>query len=94
MIAGLGTFLASIAGPVVKRALTALGFGVVSYAAMTAALNSALSAAKGAWAGLSGFPEALALTQMAGVPTYCSIVAGALVARVALQSLKKLELVK
>ena len=93
-MSGLGTFLAGLAGPLVKRALAALGFGVVSYAAMTAALNQALSAAKNAWAGLAGFPEALALIQMAGVSTAASIIAGALVARVALQSLKKLELVK
>ncbi|TCP18251.1 DUF2523 family protein [Simplicispira metamorpha] len=91
---GFGTFLAAIAGSVVKRALAALGFGLVSYAAMTAALNAALTAAKQAWAGLSGFPEALAIVQIAGVNTYASIIAGALVARVALQSLKKLELVK
>ena len=91
---GLGTFLVAVAGPVVKRAMIALGFGVVSYAGMAAALDAALSAAKSAWAGLSGFPEALALVQMAGVNTAASIIAGALVARVALQSLKKLELVK
>lgn len=93
-MSGLGTFLAAIAGSVVKRALAALGIGIVSYAAMTAALNSALAAAKAAWAGLAGFPEALALIQMAGVTTAASIIAGALVARVALQSLKKLEIVK
>lgn len=93
-MSGLGTFLAAIAGPVVKRALVALGFGVVSYAAMTAALNAALGAAKAAWAGLAGFPEALALVQIAGVNTAASIIAGALVARVAMQSLKRLELVK
>lgn len=93
-MSGLGTFLAAAAGPVVKRALVALGFGVVSYAAMTAALNAALSAAKAAWAGLAGFPEALALIQIAGVNTAASIIAGALVARVAMQSLKRLELVK
>ena len=91
---GLGTFLASIAAPIAKRVMIALGFGVVSYAAMTAALNAALSAAKSAWAGLAGFPEALQLIQMAGVNTAGSIIAGALVARVALQSLKKFELVK
>lgn len=91
---GLAAFFLSLAGPIIKRALIALGFGVVSYAAMTAALNAALGAAKGAWAGLSGFPEALAIVQIAGVNTYMSIIAGALVARVALQSLKKLELVK
>lgn len=87
---GLGTFLAAIAGGLAKRVLTALGIGIVSYAAMTAAL----AAAKNAWAGLVGFPEALALIQMAGVPTAASVIAGALMARVALQSLKKLELVK
>lgn len=93
-MAGFGTFLVSLAGPVVKRAMVALGFGVVSYAAMAAALDAALSAAKEAWAGLAGFPEALQLIQMAGVNTAGSIIAGALVARVALQSLKKFELVK
>lgn len=93
-MSGLGTFLVAIAAPVVKRAIVALGFGLVSYAAMTAALNAALSAAKSAWAGLAGFPEALAMIQMAGVNTAGSIIAGALVARLALQSLKKLELVK
>lgn len=91
---GFGTFLASIAGPIAKRVLTALGFGLVSYAAISAALNAALSAAKSAWAGLSGFPEALAIIQIAGVNTYASIIAGALVARVALQSMKRLELIK
>lgn len=93
-MSGLGTFLAAIAGTLAKRVLTALGIGVASYAAMTAALNAALSAAKSAWAGLSGFPEALALIQMAGVTVAASIIAGALIARVALQSLKKLEIVK
>lgn len=91
---GFGTFLAAIAGSLAKRVLTAIGIGIVSYAAMSAALNAALAAAKNAWAGLAGFPEALALVQMAGVSTAASIIAGALVARVALQSLKKLELVK
>lgn len=93
-MAGFGTFLASLAAPIVKRAMVALGFGLVSYAAMTLALNAALGAAKNAWAGLAGFPEALQLVQMAGVNTAASIIAGALVARVAMQSLKKFEIVK
>lgn len=91
---GLGSFLAAIAAPIVKRVLVALGFGLVSYAAVSAALNAALSAAKNAWAGLSGFPEALAIVQIAGVNTYASIIAGALIARVAMQAVKRLELIK
>lgn len=87
---GFGSFLGVIAGPVVKRALASIGFGVVSYAAISMALNSALQAAKTAWAGLAG--ETLSLIQMAGVSTAASIIAGALVTRVALMTLKRLEL--
>ncbi len=90
-MAGFGTFLVALAGPVVKRALVSLGFGIISYAAVSAALASALGAAKAAWSGLGG--EALALIQMAGVSTAASILAGALIARVALQFTKKLGLV-
>lgn len=88
-MAGFGTFLAAVAGPVVKRAMSALGIGVVSYAAVSTALNTMLSAAKTAWAGLGG--EALALIQIAGLNTAASIVAGALTASVALQVLKRFE---
>ena len=87
-----GAFLAAIAGPIAKRVLTALGVGVVSYAAVSLALNAALAAAKQSWAGLGGvgFGEALALAQMAGVPTAASIFAGALIASVALEFTKKI----
>ncbi len=89
-----GAFLVGIAGSVAKRVLSALGIGLVSYAAMSAALTAALNAAKNAWAGLSGFPEALALIQMAGVTTAASIISGALIARVSMQSFKKFEILK
>lgn len=91
-MAGLGSFLVAIAGPVAKKALTGLGIGVVSYAAMTTALNAALDAAKTAWSGFGG--DSLALVQISGMPTALSIITGALVARVALMQLKKLELLK
>jgi hypothetical protein len=91
-MAGMGSFLVAITGPVVKRALASLGFGIISYAAVSAALTEALSAARQAWAGMAG--EALALLQIAGVNTAASILAGALVARVALQATKKLAMLK
>lgn len=89
---GFGSFLAAIAGPIAKRVLVALGFGIISYAAISAALGSALSAAKAAWSGLAG--DTLALVQMAGLSTAASIMAGALVARVALGVTSKLGLMK
>jgi len=87
---GFGAFFAALAGPIAKRVLIACGFGVVSYAGISTALNHALDASKSAFAGLTG--DSLALVQIAGVPTVLGIISGALVARVAVMSLKKLEL--
>ena len=90
-MANLGAFFVALAGPVVKKAMTALGIGIVSYAAISTALTSALGAAKSAWSGFGG--DSLALLELSGVSTALSIVAGALIARVALMQLKKLELI-
>lgn len=89
-MSAFGTFLGAIAGPLVKRALTALGMGVVSYAAVSTALTYALDAAKTAWSGIGG--ETLAIMQIAGVNTVASIYAGALTARVSLLVLKRLQI--
>ena len=91
-MAGLGTFLVGLAGPAARKVLTSLGLGVASYAAMTAALNSALSAAKGALSGFSG--DFLPIVQLSGVFVAMSIIAGAFVARVTLSAVKKLEILK
>lgn len=91
-MAGFGTFLAGLAGPLAKKALTALGVGVITYAAVSTALTAALNAAKAAWGSFGGgaFSEALTLAQMAGIPTAASIFAGALIANVALEFGKRI----
>jgi len=89
---GLGTFLVSLAGPLVRKALTSLGFGLVSYAAMSTALNAALGAAKGAMAGFGG--DALSIVQMTGIFNAFSIIAGAMIAKVGINAVKKLEILK
>ena len=81
----------SLVEPIVGRILTALGVGVVSYAALSTVLNQALGAAKSAMGGLSG--DALGLVQLAGVPDAMSIIAGALMTRVSLMVLKRFELI-
>lgn len=91
-MAGLGTFLVSLAGPAVRKMAASLGLGIASYAAMTAALNAALSAGKAALSGFSG--DFLPIVQLSGVFTAMSIIAGAFVARVALSAVKKLEILK
>jgi Protein of unknown function (DUF2523) len=88
----LGTWLVALGIPLAKKVLTALGFGLISYAALTAALNSAMDSAKAAWSGAGG--DVLALLQIGGVPTVMSITCGAIVARLALVSLKKLDILR
>lgn len=88
----LGTWLVSLAGPLIRKMLMSLGIGVASYAAISTALNAALDQAKSAWSGLGG--DSLALIQIAGISTALSIIAGGVVARVGLMALKKLEVLK
>lgn len=88
MAAGWGSFLVAIAGPVAKRVLTAIGFGTVTFLGMSAALNSALSSARSAWGGMGA--DVAAFMAIAGVNTACSILAGALVARLSLEVAKRL----
>ena len=88
----LGTWLVALAGPVVKKAMVALGIGVVSYAAIATALAAAISAAKASW---SGFPaDALGLFELSGAGTAIGIICGAMTARVALQVVKRFEILR
>lgn len=89
---GLAAFFVGLAAPAVKRVLAALGIGLVSYAAVSTALNAALAAARAAWAGFGG--DALSIVQLAGVGEAASILAGALTARVGLMVLKKFEVLR
>ena len=91
-MAGLGSFLVAIAGPVVRKALTSIGVGIVSYAALSTVLNTALNSAKSALGGFVG--ETANMVQLSGVFDALSIIAGALIARVALSQLKRFEILK
>ena len=90
-MAGLGSFLVALAAPAVRRMAASLGVGVVSYAALSTALDAALSAAQNTW---SGLPSQIAgLVGLSGIPEALSIVAGALVARVSIVAIKRLGVI-
>ena len=86
----LGAWLMGLAGPVAKKVLSALGFGVITYVGFEAGLNQLLGLAKSQWA--SGDAAVLGLLNLAGAGTAMAIISGALVSRLAMVALKKLDL--
>jgi Protein of unknown function (DUF2523) len=76
--------------PFAVQALVSIGFGTVTYAGLTAAINAAISAAQGSLGGLTG--DVSQILAMAGLFQALGIIAGGMTASVALASLKKLQL--
>lgn len=84
----LAALLVQLAAPLAKRVFASLGLAVVTYVGLDQALQAALSAAVAGFTGLpAGVSQMVALT---GVFDGLSIIAGALVARVALTPLKRI----
>lgn len=83
-----GKFLEGAASPIVKKVMTSLGLGTISFAAITTALNAALTQAQSYY---SGLPQMmLALANLSGVGEGLGIIAGALIFRVAFTSTSKI----
>lgn len=86
----LGAFIVGLATPVVRTALKGLGIGVVTAVGMDQALTGLLNVAKASW---SSLPAAvMQYMALAGVNTGLALIAGALIARVALIPLKTMRL--
>jgi Protein of unknown function (DUF2523) len=71
--------------------LLSLGFGVVAFVGLDLALSALLSQAKAAWAG-SLSADVAAYVAMSGANTGLSMIAGAMVGRVAMMATKSLRL--
>jgi hypothetical protein len=76
--------------PVAKQAMVSLGIGTVTYAGATAALNTALAAAKASMQGMT--PEVAQILAMAGLFEAMAITAGALSSSMAFKALKSFQL--
>lgn len=84
----LGAFLSTAVGSLAKKVLASLGFGIISFAAVSTALNTALGYAQSAYSGLPGY--AAAFLGLAGVGTGLGMVAAALIFRASYLALPKL----
>jgi len=84
----LGAFLAAAVTPLAKRILAGLGLGILSFAAVTTALNAAISLAQGYFTGLPS--TIFGLAGLAGLGEGMGIIAGAMVAKVTFNTLKRI----
>lgn len=75
----LAAFLIGMVGPLVLRALTMLGIGIMTFTGVTALVQGLIDLAVNNWASLPS--DVLALASIAGVPTCLGIICGAFVAR-------------
>lgn len=83
----LGAFLASAAGPLLKKAMIAIGLGTVTYAGLQAAFSAAQAQVISHYGQLTG--ASLQLTDLAGVGQVIGILLGALAARVGIAVISK-----
>ncbi len=90
MLDDIGAWLSTITWPLVSRVFAALGLGTVTYTGASAALSSALSAAKSAFAGLSG--EVLQIMAMTGFFDAMAITAGGMISALTWLVLKRFAL--
>lgn len=77
-----GAFLLSMAGPVVVRAVVALGFTAVSFTGVTILVNELVVNSQSNWASIPN--TVLQLASLSGIPEFLGLVFGAAVARAAM----------
>lgn len=82
------TLFTSLAGPIAKRVLVALGVGVISYAAVLTAFNTVKDSFLAAYGQIS--VDLLWMIELAGLHTAAGIILGAMVARLTLQAVTRL----
>nr|WP_316639180.1 DUF2523 domain-containing protein [uncultured Roseateles sp.] len=87
---GLGTWLVALAGPLARRVLASLGLGVVTYVGMDAAIGAILNQARAGWGGMPA--DVVSYVAMSGANVALSLIAGAIIGRVASIALKRMML--
>lgn len=84
----LSSALTALAGPLAKKVLSSLGIGFLTYAGLDTAVSYGLGLAKSSLAGLSG--DIAQIAAMSGLFTALSVIAGGIVASLAMVSLTRL----
>jgi hypothetical protein len=82
IMSGIAQWLMTLVGPMVLRAVISLGFTTITFAGVTALVNSLVASAQSQW---SSLPVAvLQLASLSGIPESLGMILGAYIARVAM----------
>lgn len=84
------TILTSAATKLPKTVLVSLGFGIISFGAITTAFNTLLTTIQNDYAGLGS--NILAYLELSGITTGLTILLGAWAARITIHQVSKLGL--
>jgi len=87
----LGTFFTASIGAIVKRALVALGIGILTFGAITAAFNQIVSIAQSHFNNVAS--DILQILNLAGTGEALGMVTGALVFKLGFTTMKRFGLV-
>jgi hypothetical protein len=85
----LAQFLLSITGPIVSRVLLSLGFGFITYEALSPLVSNFINHIRDNYSSIDDFP--LTLLNLAGFGEALGIIAGAITTNATMQALKKLH---
>lgn len=88
MINAFFAVLGQLIGPIVRKVLVALGFGIISYVAVKATIDGLISQAQGYFQGLPS--SVLDYVALVGIGDCFGIIAGAISVRLGLQFAEKL----
>lgn len=86
-MASLSSVLTALAGPIVKKALTSIGVGVVTFAGVSTAVQAGLDYAKSNFSGM--IADVAQVVAMSGIFTAFGIIAGGLMAGVSMLILNR-----
>jgi Protein of unknown function (DUF2523) len=82
--------LLTLGGPIARQVMISLGFTLVTFVGVDLAVSGMLDAARNSWAGMGS--DVAAYVAMSGANTGLSIIAGAIVGRMTMLSLKSYRL--
>lgn len=86
-MAGVGSWLVALAGPIARQVLVSLGIGVITFVGLDTGVSAALASAKSNLTGMS--VDVASVVALGGGFTALSVIAGGITAGISMIALKR-----